>query len=85
MKNIMSVIEQGDRKTLTRNGQCITESGNEFWFKLNKFHRVDGPAIIMKDGFKQYWLNGQPYKKEAWWENLSDEDKIKAVFNGECK
>ena len=83
MNNIPVVTEQGNWKTFTRNGQYITENGNEFWYKLNQFHRVDGPAIIMKDGFKEYWLNGQPYEKEAWWEKLSDEDKLKAVLNGE--
>ena len=61
----------------------IDYDGEEDWYKDGHFHREDGPARICNDGSKDYWLNGFRLSKEKWWESISDEMKIKALFNGE--
>jgi hypothetical protein len=89
-----------------RNGKLIDQFGNQQWFKDNKLHREDGPAVIWsdggkewfingfrhredgpavisKDGFKRWWLVYECMTKEEWWEMLSDEWKVNALFNGE--
>jgi hypothetical protein len=89
-----------------RNGKLIDQFGNQQWFKDNKLHREDGPAVILpsirewwingrrhrvdgpaviayNNGYKEWWLNGFQLKREKWWEMLSDEWKVKALFNGE--
>jgi hypothetical protein len=47
------------------------------------YHREDGPAIITASGTKQWFLRHRHLTKEQWWERISDEMKIKALFNGE--
>ena len=32
----------------------------------NKYHRLDGPAIMMKTGIDEYYINGKRYTKEEW-------------------
>ena len=61
----------------------IDINGFKAWYFNGKRHRVDGPAIIYEGGEKVWCLNHVSYKKEAWWEMLSDEWKVKALFNGE--
>jgi hypothetical protein len=60
---------------------------NEFekiWVDNGDYHREDGPARIwLHDGYKQWYLNGKGLTKEEWWERISDEMKLKALFNGE--
>jgi hypothetical protein len=61
----------------------ISPSGYNAWFKMGKKHREDGPAIIYSDGSKEYWLNNRRLSKEKWWEEISNEQKLNALFNGE--
>ena len=61
----------------------IHSNGTKVWYKDGKLHREDGPAVIKKDGTKRWYLNGEFFLKEKWWERISDEWKIKALFNGE--
>jgi hypothetical protein len=72
-----------------RNGR-IFYGENEFWFKDGKCHREDGPAIIypkgspyFNKGYQEWWLNDRYLKREEWWKAISDEMKLKALFNGE--
>lgn len=65
-----------------KDGKFICGEGDECWY-LNGFrHRKDGPAIVCL-GEEEWWLNGNPMSKEQWWERLSDELKIKTLFDGE--
>jgi hypothetical protein len=61
----------------------IYTDGTQFWYKEGILHREDGPAIIYSDGSKKWYINSYPFTKEEWWGRLSDEKKIKALFNGE--
>jgi hypothetical protein len=56
-------------------------NGSKFWYNQGKLHRVDGPAIEWNDGNKEWYLNGMDYSQEEWFEQLSDEDKLKAIWN----
>lgn len=54
--------------------------GNKFWFKRNKYHRLDGPAIEKTDGTTYWYQHGElhrvdgpavikPTGFEAWYKN----------------
>jgi hypothetical protein len=38
---------------------------------------------VWPDGPKEWWLNGKVLTEEKWWNSISDEMKVKALFNGE--
>jgi hypothetical protein len=57
--------------------------GTKEWWINDNLHREDGPAKIWPNGEKEWWLNYYFLSKEAWWESISDEMKVKALFNGE--
>ena len=50
----------------------ITEYSDriEYENELGQYHRLDGPAIEINDGTKEWWLewylNGQRYSEEKW-------------------
>jgi hypothetical protein len=53
------------------------------WCFEEKKHRLDGPAVIYDDGDKEWWIDDVCLTKEEWWNSISEEMKIKALFNGE--
>jgi hypothetical protein len=55
--------------------------GHKHWYLNGELHRVDGPAIEHFNGDKSWYLNGTKYSQEEWFEQLSEEDKLKAVWN----
>jgi hypothetical protein len=57
--------------------------GYKEWCIEGKTHRVDGPAIMDHDGTKKWFLNDKQLTKQEWWDRISDDDKIIALFNGE--
>jgi hypothetical protein len=61
----------------------VWSHGSREWFLNGLRHREHGPAIINADGRKLWFLSNMLYSKEEWWETISDESKIKALFNGE--
>lgn len=34
-------------------------NGTKLWYRLDKLHREDGPAIITKNGDKWWYINGR--------------------------
>jgi hypothetical protein len=56
-------------------------NGDKSWYLNGKLHRIDGPAIERYDGGKAWFLNGVNYSQEEWFEMLSKEDKLKAIWN----
>lgn len=38
------------------------------------FHRMDGPALIGKNGTKEFWIHGNHLTEEEYWKEI---DKIK--------
>jgi hypothetical protein len=57
------------------------KNGGKYWFFNGQRHRIDGPAIEHFNGDKSWFLNGFNYPQEEWFEKLSDEDKLKAIWN----
>lgn len=62
----------------------------KMWYvKDYYFHREDGPAVIWENGAdydsqkagKEFWLHGQKYSAEEYFEALTPEQKEKAVWN----
>ena len=38
----------------------IYKNGSEYWLQNNKYHRTDGPAIIVRPSGTKYWfINGK--------------------------
>jgi hypothetical protein len=56
-------------------------NGDKHWFLNDKIHRVDGPAVEYANGTKVWYLNGIYLPQEKWFERLSEEDKLKAIWN----
>lgn len=61
----------------------IAGGRNNVFFK-GKLHRIDGPAIeIIKDDkiiSYKWFYHGEQYSKEQWFEKLSSEEKLIAIF-----
>ena len=50
----------------------------------NKFHRLDGPAVVCKNGTEYYYIYGEIMNKEKWKveaTKLLREKKLKKVLN----
>jgi hypothetical protein len=68
-----------------KNGKHTDKYGSQRWYKNDKLHREDGPAVIRPDGTQHWWLNGKEITDDIknWAKdrnidlnNLSDNDKI---------
>lgn len=57
------------------------ESGTKEWFSNGVRHRKDGPAVERTGGYKYWWFYGKHLSKKEWFESLSEDLKIKALFN----
>lgn len=89
-KNYTGIAEyhNGD-KEFYFNGQRHREDGpaveffnkDRCWFLDGELHRVDGPAVEYSNGDKEWFLYGVEYSQEEWFEQLTDEDKLYAVWN----
>ena len=42
----------------------VDDYGKQQWYRNNKLHREDGPAIIYSDGEKKWYLEGKDYREE---------------------
>lgn len=49
--------------------------------KNGLIHCNNGPAILYQNGFKRWFLNGYEVTAEEVFEQMSDEDKEKAIWN----
>jgi len=47
-----------------KNGLIVDEDGTEKYYKDNKLHREDGPAVIYKNGTEEWWLNNVEYPED---------------------
>jgi hypothetical protein len=47
-----------------KNGKKIDE-GNTFYYKDDKLHRTDGPAIEYTDGSKVWCINGEFHREDG--------------------
>jgi hypothetical protein len=56
-------------------------NGSKEWYLNGQRHRIDGPAIEFANGYKSWYLNGTKYSQEEWFDRLSEEDKLKAIWN----
>jgi hypothetical protein len=79
----MNVLKVNDWRDIPKKYTGIAEyhNGNKIWYLNGLYHRVDGPAIEHSNGDKFWYLNGVEYSQEEWFERLSEEDKLKAIWN----
>ena len=75
------------------NNPVIDEDGTKRWYnEMGQLHRLDGPALIYKDGAK-IWLQNDKYHRDdgpaRLWRNGSEEwyihgKRIKPILNIIC-
>jgi hypothetical protein len=39
-------------------GPAVISASGKFWYRFNKLHREDGPAIEHRNGLKEWWVYG---------------------------
>lgn len=69
-----------------KNGNYEDSLGTRFWYKSDLMHRVDGPAVVRKDGSEIWMINGKLCVRSYYlkWlddhgmniDNLSDDDEL---------
>ena len=49
-------------------GPTVNSDGNKYWIINGYFHREDGPALILANGYEVWYLNGEKveYDSETW-------------------
>jgi hypothetical protein len=72
-----------DLREIPKNYTGVAEyfNGNKVWYLNGKLHREDGPAVEYIDGSKSWYLMGIRHTQEEWFERLSEEDKLEAIWN----
>jgi hypothetical protein len=48
-----------------RNGLIINAYGDKYWYKNDKYHREDGPAVEFVNGYKSWWINGKRHRENG--------------------
>mgnify|MGYP003345210780 CR=1 FL=1 len=66
-----------------KNGRVVDSYGVERWYKNYFFHREDGPAVILPDGYKEYYLKGEYLTFEEWLVKTTTEGRASFLFSGE--
>lgn len=62
-------------------GVVKLSNGSMYYMKEHILHRIEGPAVINGLG-KQFFIEGKRFSdKEDWFNALSEEEKIIALFN----
>ena len=46
-----------------KNGLIVEKDGNKYWYKDDKLHREDGPAIEWADGSKFWYKDGACHRE----------------------
>ena len=65
-------------------GPAISHTyGSQSPYKNGRLHRLDGPAVIYSDGRKQWWFHNKQFSEEEWWRMISEEARLKTIFNWE--
>lgn len=56
-----------DHKDYLRDGELYLKicKGNKFWFKNDKIHREDGPAVEYANGYREWRLNGKKHRLDG--------------------
>jgi len=61
-------------------------NSNIFWSLNGNLHREDGPAIEMKTGYKEWYLEGKKYYTEQeYWKALGNLKLRKTIHEGPYK
>ena len=50
---------------MIKNGLEIDSSGNKFWYKNDKLHREDGPAIEYVSGHKHWFIEDMWHREDG--------------------
>lgn len=48
-----------------KQGLIIDDYYTKRWYKDDKLHREDGPAMEYADGFKQWFMNGETHRLDG--------------------
>jgi hypothetical protein len=80
--NILKINNWADNPPQNYTGVVEYSMNIKEWYLNGELHRVDGPAIDYPlAGYQRWFLNGIEYSQEEWFEQLSEEDKLNAIWN----
>ena len=74
-----------------KNGLYVEVNGDRFWYKDDKLHREDGPAVVWADGSCEWYRDDHRHREDgpaAIWTNGSCEwyyQDIKYSFEAWCE
>jgi hypothetical protein len=54
--------------------------GTKLWYRHDRLHRDDGPAVERPDGRKEYWLNGYRWEEDFFLRRSADYKREEALF-----
>lgn len=74
-------VNCGEKMPNEFTGIRVDYAGIKDYYKEGMLHRADGCAYNYSDGTGLFFLEGKRYKKEQWFELLSEEEKFEALFN----
>ena len=61
----MAILKDG--KIVILEDAFLTNGGRGIYYLKNyKLHRTDGPAVILPDGTKEWWIHGHQYDPITW-------------------
>lgn len=76
-----SQIWYKDGQVHRENGPAVINIDGVYYYINNKIHRVDGPAAIYKNGTKFYYLWGEQFSKEEWFNKLTIAQQEHLIWN----
>ena len=47
------------------NGLITNSEGNKYWYEDGHYHRTDGPAIILRNGFEAWYIHGKLHREDG--------------------
>ena len=79
----ISYVIKGTKKYHREDGPAmIWKDGSTAWCLNNLIHRDDGPALEYDNGHKGWFFHGERFEtKEEWFQVLTEEQKVKALYN----
>lgn len=61
-------------------GPAIESEKGKSWFKNNKRHNANGPAVINEWGHQEYWLEGVHYDNRETWIKVVRKYKLEKLL-----
>ena len=62
----------------------IRDNGTKKWCVNGKYHRLDGPAVMLFQGETQFWIDGRNFSQENYWKHpMVIKNKLELILQKE--